>query len=263
MMRCTIQTLTLVTLGLGALACGEPDGALATIEKPPEKECNRETAPRTYEAFFVIDVSGSMAPFLNNVKDQLVDLTLNFPEFDADGRPTRIDYYVVAFVNDVKWFPEGPGAQRMTNHIHVGSAFELAIKAGAGGNNLTRGVLNAEAKENLLDAIREVLERPSDAEARLMLIATDADFAEHPDVLSTNFEVKSTYASIFADLEAAQFRVHAFTRSELDGLTRTYRNMPPLTSLKGSTQHNLADLAGSQGKISQTLTEIAENAGCN
>jgi hypothetical protein len=245
-----------------ALGCGDDtDGGLGVIEEPPQKECLRETAPRTYEIYFVLDVSGSMAPFLSSVSDELVALSLNFPEYDADGRRTRVDYYVVAFVNDVKWFPEG--AERMTSHIQVQAAFEEAILAGSDGNNLIQSSINAETRENMLDAIASVLATSPGADAKLMLIATDADFGERPDVLSTNIEVQSTYGAIFADLEAAQFRVHAFTPSQLDGLTRTYRMMPPLTSLAGSTKHSLTDLTGSKERVRETLTEIASNAACN
>lgn len=252
----------LAALVAGTLGCRDDSpGGLSVIEEPPKEECNREIAPRTYEIYFVIDVSGSMGPFLNDVKQELVALSANFPKYDADGRRTRVDYYVVAFVNDVKWFPTG--AERMTSHIHVQDAFEQAIAAGAAGKNLTQDAINAEAKENLLDAISEVLARNSEAEAKLMLIATDADFADRGDVLSTQIEVESSYASVLADLESQEFRVHAFTQSQLDGLTRTYRNMPPLTSVAGSSKHDLADLTGSRDQIRETLTEIAENADCN
>lgn len=252
----------LVTLLAGAFGCRDDSpGGLAVVEEPPKEMCNRETAPRTYEIYFVIDVSGSMAPFLNDVKQELVALSANFPEYDADGRRTRVDYYVVAFVNDVKWFPVG--AERMTSHIDVQDAFEQAIAAGADGKNLTQDAINAEARENMLDAIAQVLARGSQADAKLMLIATDADFAERGDVLSTQIEVQSSYDSILADLESQEFRVHAFTQSQLDGLTRTYRNMPPLTSVAGSSMHDLADLTGSREQIRETLAGIAENADCN
>src|SRR5688572_7084910 len=159
-----------IILALLAACDDGSDGGLGNIEEPPKKECIRETAPRTYEIYFVLDVSTSMAPFLNDVKDELVALSFNFPEYDADGRRTQVDYYVVAFVNDYQWFPIG--AERMTSHISVQAAFEDAIAAGSDGKNLTQDALNAETTENLLDAIASVLARGSEAEAKLMLIAT-------------------------------------------------------------------------------------------
>jgi hypothetical protein len=243
-------------------ACGDSnDGGLSNIEEPPEKECIRETAPRTFEIYFVLDVSTSMAPFLNDVKDELVALSLNFPEYDADGRRTRVDYYVVGFVNDYLWFP--PGAERMTSHIAVQAAFEDAIVAGSSGRNLTQEFLNAETTENLLDAIASVLARESAAEAKLMLIATDAAFAEAPAVLSNGIEVQSTYAPIKAELEAQGFRVHAFTQNGVDGLGRVYANQPALTTLPGSTVHDLSVLTEDRQAVRDTLVDIAVNAACN
>jgi hypothetical protein len=251
-----------IIIALAVLAgCGDTGGGLGNIEEPPKKECIRETAPRTFEIYFVLDVSTSMAPFLNDVKDELVALSFNFPEFDAEGRRTQVDYYVVAFVNDFLWFPVG--AERMTSHIAVQAAFEEAIAAGSTGNNLTQSALNAETTENLLDAIASVLARQSDAEAKLMLIATDATFAEAPAVLSNDIVVESSYLDIKAELETQGFRVHAFTQSDVDGLGRLYANQPPLTTLPGSTVHDLSVLTGDRETVRETLTDIAVNAACN
>jgi hypothetical protein len=248
--------------GVLAASCGgADDSGLSNIEEPPKKECIRETAPRTFEIYFVLDVSTSMAPFLNDVKDELVALSLNFPEYDADGRRTRVDYYVVGFVNDHRYFPAG--AERMTSHIAVQAAFEEAIAAGSDGRNLTQDFLNAETTENLLDAIASVLSRESSAEAKLMLIATDAVFAESPAVLSNGITVQSSYAAIKSELEAQGFRVHAFTQNDVDGLSRVYANQPPLTTLPGSTVHDLSVLIGDRQTVRETLIDIALNAACN
>ena len=256
-----MRALPIIVSSLLFAACGDTGGSLGTIDEPPMKECIREAAPRTYEIYFVLDVSTSMAPFLNDVKDELVALSFNFPEYDADGRRTQVDYYVVAFVNDYLWFPLG--AERMTSHIAVQAAFEDAIAAGSSGQNLTQSSLNAETTENLLDAIASVLARESDAEAKLMLIATDATFAEMPAVLSSGIEVQSSYHGIKSELEAQGFRVHAFTQSDVDGLGRLYANQPPLTALPGSTVHDLSVLTGDRETVRQTLTDIAVNASCN
>ncbi len=257
-----MKAISILLVGSLLAACGDgSDGGLSNIEEPPKRVCERETSPRTYEIYFVLDVSTSMAPFLNEVKDELVSLSLSFPEYDADGRRTHVDYYVEGFVNDHKWFPVG--AERMTSHIAVQAAFEEAIEAGSHGKNLTQDALNAETTENLLDAIASVLERESTAEAKLMLIATDAVFAEAPTVLSNNIHVQSHYSDIKDALAQQGFRVHVFSQSDVDGLTRMYANQPPLTSLQGSTIHDLGELTGSRDSIRQTLTEIAENADCN
>lgn len=253
--------LLLATLAVGS-SCRDdnPDG-LATAEQPPAKECIREKPPRSYEVYFVIDVSGSMGPFLNDLKQELVTLSLNFPEYDAEGHRVLVDYYVLAFVNDHKWYPVG--AHRMTSHIDVQAAFEEAIAAGANGTNLDGFTPNAEARENLLDAIVEVIESNPGAEAKLMFIATDAPFAETPDTLSGNNEVNASFAAVAADLASLDFRVHAFTQAELDGLTRTYNNMPPLTDIPGSSSYNLTNLIGAREEIRSTLSGIAQDAACN
>ena len=39
--------------------------------------------PRTYEVYFVIDVSGSMGPFLTNVRNELVAFADGLPEYEG------------------------------------------------------------------------------------------------------------------------------------------------------------------------------------
>ena len=234
---------------------------LNDVLPPPKPDCIREVTPRTFEVYFVLDVSGSMAPFLRDLQQELVSLTTNFIETDSQGRQTLVDYYVVAFVNDVKWFPEA--APRMTSHIAVQDAFNQAIEAGLSNQNLNSNSPNAEARENMLDALAEVLNNNPKADARMVFIATDAPFAEAPDRLSGGIEVKSNYESIKADLATNEFRIHAFTQDEVDGLTRLYRNLEPLTTLPGSTTHRLSDLTGANAQIRQTLTSIAQDASCN
>src|SRR5436190_5186243 len=85
-------------------ACAEDSGPITTIEEPPDAGCIREAAPQTYQVFFVIDVSGSMGPFLTDLRNQIVTFANGFPKLDSEGRIVRVDYYVVAFVNDVKWY---------------------------------------------------------------------------------------------------------------------------------------------------------------
>lgn len=234
---------------------------LDDVLPPPKKDCIREVTPRTFAVYFVTDVSGSMAPFLEDLRDEMVNLTTNFIETDSEGRRTLIDYYLVGFVNDVRWFPES--APRMNSHIAVQDAFTGAIELGLRNRNLNSNSPNAEARENLLDALAEVLESNPQADAKMVFIATDAPFAEAPDRLSGGIEVRSNFTSIKADLEAQEFRVHTFTQDEVDGLTRLYRGLEPLTTLPGSTTHRFGDLSEARGQIRETLINIAQDASCN
>ncbi|MCB9653006.1 MAG: hypothetical protein H6729_02595 [Deltaproteobacteria bacterium] len=221
----------------------------------------REETPETYEVYFVLDVSGSMTPFLTKLRNEIVSFTESIPERDAEGRRTRVDYYVVAFVNDVKWFPEE--SPRLTSAIGVQDALDRAIEAGRGDLNLTQRTYNAEPAENLLDAVTSVTASAKAADARLMLIATDAPFAESPTILSSNIRVQSSFARVRETLAAAGFRIHAFTPDLLDGVTREYEGTPPLTDLPGSTKTSLRDLVEGQVDIATRLSLIAEEASCN
>src|SRR5262245_2167431 len=105
--------------------CPDDTGPITTIEEPPDAGCLREMAPQTYQVYFVVDVSGSMGPFLTDLRNELVAFAGGFPELDAEGRPVRVDYYVVAFVNDVKWY-----GGRMTSVIALQAALDEAIERG-------------------------------------------------------------------------------------------------------------------------------------
>jgi hypothetical protein len=239
-------------------ACSDNSARIVTVEEPPDAGCLRMQEPQTFQVYFVTDVSGSMGPFLNDLSRELVSFAGGFSQFDPLGRPTRIDFYVVAFVNDVKWY-----GGRMTSVIAIQAAFSDAIARGAKNLNLTTDTANAEPEENVLDAIQSVIDSKPTAEARLVMIATDSNFVESPTVLSGPVQVKSTYANVLAGLQSISARVHAFVPDQLDGLTRNYHGMAPLTSLPGSTVHSLDMLTGATDQIRSTLSFIAREAACN
>lgn len=246
---------------MAALACDD-DQPLATVEPPPDAGCASTEQLRSFAIYFVIDVSGSMAPFLRDLSNQVETLARGLPQLNDLDERVLVDYYVVAFVNDVKWFPSDE-ARRMTSPIAVQAAFATAIEAGLTNRNLEHGSINAEETENLLDALAEVVESQPTADRVLLVVATDASFAETPTVLSTNISVRSTYAGIKGELERLGLQVHAFTPDALDGLTRSYRDQPPLSTLPGSSAYSLRELTGAESLLSQTLADIARAASCN
>lgn len=239
-------------------ACNDDTGPIVTAEEPPDAGCIRAATPQTYQVYFVVDVSGSMGPFLTDLKEQLVSFADGFPEFDAEGRVVRVEYYVVAFVNDVKWY-----GGRMTSVIALQAALDEAIERGKTNLNLDQNKLNAEPEENTLDALASVIESGPTAEARLIMLAGDAAFVEAPRVLSEGIMVRSSYATILEELGGIQARIHAFVPDQLDGLTRTYAGQPALTSLPGSTINSLRDLTDANDRIRETLNLIARGAACN
>lgn len=241
--------------------CTGETTSLVTVEAPRDGGCVIDETPRTFQVYFVIDVSGSMVTFLQDLASQLRAFAESFPEVDSQDTPVFVEYYVVAFVNDVRWFPDGL-SRRMTSPVAVQGAFELAIEAGAGEQNLTRAVRNAETEENLLDALQSVVDSEPTADVVQVIIATDAPFAEAPTVLSTNLPVVSTYPEVADGLQRIGAEVHVFTEEALDGLTRNYNGMPPLTS-QGSSINNLRDLADSRELILSALANIADRSNCN
>src|SRR5262249_36082385 len=131
------SALILAALASIGTACADDSSRIVTAEEPPDAGCLNSDEPQTFQIFFVTDVSGSMAPFLTDLSRELVSFAGGFKEFDAMGRPTRIDFYVVAFVNDFKWY-----GGRMTSVIALQAAFDEAIKRGSMNLNLTRDTPN-------------------------------------------------------------------------------------------------------------------------
>src|SRR5688572_26339070 len=134
---------------LAFLACGCDDDPVLLPTEPIV--CMREIVPTTYEIYFVIDVSGSMGPFLTDVKEELVAFADTLPEFDDQGRPTSVQFVVVSFVNDVRWYPAN--VRRLNEVSQVQSAFDTAIRDGADNLILNVPSFNAEVQENLLDGL--------------------------------------------------------------------------------------------------------------
>ena len=151
----------------------------------------------------------------------------------------------------------------MTSVIALQDAFREAVAEGATDFNLNIHTFNAEPEENLLDALDDALNADSDAEASLFFVATDAAFKEAPTTLNQGIAIRSTYQDILNRLTAREARIHAFTASAVDGITRPFNHIPPLTSLPGSTVHQLEDLQGANDRIKETLEYIAQDAACH
>ena len=253
-----VANLFLCASLLGMFACSDDAVGISVASETPDAGCTIESAPKSHSVYFVLDVSGSMRLFLEELSKELQTFVESFPEYDADGELIQLDFYVIAFVNDVKQF----GGGRMTSVIALQDAFEQAIEAGKDDFNLTVRSFNAEREENLLDAIGYISNLNSMSESHTVMIATDAPFRESPASLNEGIQVQNTYEGIMELLRTLNAGVHAFTASDLDGLTRGYRKYEALTSLPGSSVHRLNSLTGASAKIRETLGVIARNASC-
>lgn len=248
-----------LVLACALLVSGCKEGTGITVATAsPDAGCIRQEQPHSYTVYFVLDVSGSMSVFLTDLSRELQTFVENFPEFDDEGRRVEIDFYLIAFINDIKHF----GGGRMTSVIALQDAFESAIDEGSTGYNLNVRSFNAEQEENMLDAISEIFKIQSSSEAQMLMLATDAPFVEYPAQLNEAIQVQTTYGGVLEQLSKRNVRVHAFTSRDMDGITREYMHQPPLTSLTGSTIHQLSSLTGVGGKIRETLGLIARNASC-
>ncbi|MFO0725542.1 MAG: hypothetical protein U1E65_17290 [Myxococcota bacterium] len=241
-----------------ALACSDPSPVAPTPE-PVDAGCNLTEEPRHYEVFFVLDVSGSMAPFLRDVRAELEGLALGFPEIDHSGHSVRIDYYVVAFVNDYKVF----GGGRMSSLLAIQAAFDDAIAAGATERNLNTDTANVEPEENLLDAMAEVPTLTTSQDSvKVVMVATDAEFVEAPSILNQGIQVQNTLSGIRDKMTAFNARVHVFTRTNIPGLDIPLHGVDPLSALPGGSVNRLDELAGARDRVHARLNEIARAAAC-
>lgn len=250
----------LLTAALASPACQEDFTPLVTVPAPADAGCILEETARTFDVYFVIDVSNSMQAFLMNLADELASFALSFPERNQNGDRILVSYYVVAFVNDVRLFPEG--AERMTSHIAVSTAISDAIAAAGGNRNLNTNTPNADTDENLLDALGAVIDRAPSADNVVVIVATDQGFRERPDSLSGGITVTRTYAEVFEGLELIDAKVNGLVPGQLDGLTRPYQGQPPLTSVGDGLLFDLDDLTGAGADIQGTLEGIARDATC-
>jgi hypothetical protein len=249
----------LAALGALTLAACEDSASIGVQPDPPDAGCARVEEPRHYEIFFVLDVSGSMVPFLSTVRAELQSLAAGFPTEDALGRGVRVDYYVVGFVNDSKVF----GGGRMSSTLALQGALDDAIAAGASEKNLTQDSSNIEPEENLLDALAQVATLAEDsASTKVVLVATDAPFVESPSQLNQGLRVQATYGAVRADLERLQARVHVFTGQYIPGLTQPWNGAPPLSTLPGSGAYRLDELQGARQRVAERLNIIARSAVC-
>lgn len=240
--------------------CNDDFTPIVVVPPPMDAGCITDDTARTFEVYFVIDVSRSMQAFLSDLADELATFALSFPERNRNGDRVLVSYYVVAYVNDVRLFPEG--AERMTSHIAVSAAINEAIATAEGNRNLNSNTPNAEEDENLLDALGAVIDRAPAADDVLIVIATDQSFREAPETLSGGITVTRTYTEVRESLEQLGAQVTGLVPGQVDGLTRNFRGEPPLIELGGGQLYDLADLAGTEANIRDTLEVIARDASC-
>lgn len=249
---------------LATTAACENDPVLVSAPPPPDPGCT-VSALRSFEVYFVVDVSGSMSEFLASVQEQLFQFAQGFPEEDVNENRVFVDYYVLAFVNDWDFFPRG--AARMTSPLAVRDALAQAVEAASGGRNLTDDSQNNDqpqqqgetGPENLLDALAQVYGRAPAADRVLVLVATDADFVEQGSVLTPNIEVMTTFEAAKAGLRDIDARVYAFTDGEVEGLDRNFEGQAPF---QVEERFDLTELADDANTIGQILTQIAVESAC-
>jgi hypothetical protein len=260
MSRTTKKFLALSALTLTLATACEETPPVTVVDNPADAGCAGPDEPRHYEVYFALDVSGSMAPFLRDVRDELEGFVSGFPELDSRGRGVRVDYFVIGFVNDYKIFGDG----RLSSLLAVQAALDEAITAGSAETNLTTNTPNVEVEENLLDALSLIPQLgTSSAAVKVVIIATDADFVENPAVLGPNVRVASTFAGVRAMLASRGARVHIFSRDNTPGLDIPFKGVPPLLDLPGSSEARLDELTGARERVRERLNEIARGAACD
>lgn len=240
---------------LALSACGEDTFVVPDI-RPPEADRCTQSIPRTFQVYFVINVSGSMRDFLFPLADRLESFVQGFPDVDVNGDRLLVDYYVVAFVNDVGFFPEG--APRMTSSIAVAQAIDDAVERGLDNRNLD-GSDNSEETENMLDAIDAALDNGTDADRVLFLIATQDEFAERGERLLPDFTVENAYADVRARLDEVRQKglVYAFTDGDVGGFDRSFRLQDPIATDGLLRLQVLQDESAIGGILSQIAQEVA------
>ncbi|NJK89159.1 MAG: hypothetical protein HC923_06965 [Myxococcales bacterium] len=240
------------------LSCGDEATVVIPSVRPPVVERCSESVPRTFEVYFILNVSGSMETFLTAMRDQLEAFALGFPDVDVNGDRLLVDYYVIGFVNDHAFFPEG--AARMTSSIAVAQAIQDAIDAATGDRNFD-GSNNSERSENMLDAVDAALDNISNADRKLFLIASLDPFANQGERLLPNFTVQNAYADVRDRLQSsrADSFVYAFTNGDLEGFDRSYRGQ---AAIQADGLFDLGVLLGDTSGVGSILNQIAEEVAC-
>ncbi|MEM1026330.1 MAG: hypothetical protein AAF627_18905 [Myxococcota bacterium] len=252
-----------LSLWVAVLGAGCEDDAVFTVPtEVPDLGCQVSTS-RTFQVFFVVDVSNSVAA--NDVLDafqaELLDFAFAFPEFDSNENRVLVDYYVIGFVNDFRFFP--PGSERMTAPVAVSEALEQAQVFGSMQDN-------TDVEENLLDALNAVFEVAFDegsdgelipnADRILVIGTTDDNFVDQGDTLTPGIQVQTSYADLSQRMseQSDVMSVFMFTPGDIEGIDRNFRLQPPLPV----ERFNLNALTGSSGSVGRILTQVAVDAAC-
>jgi hypothetical protein len=250
--------VTSLVLAVGMTGCEDDNTGLGFVQPPVDAGCVVST-PRTFEVYFVVDVSASINDFLDDIQEQLTLFAQSFPELDENEDRVFVDYYVIGFVNDVAFFP--PGSTRMTSPIAVAEALRQAVEAGADNTNVLNESDNGERNENLLDALGAVLDNQPAADRTLVILATDENFSDQGEILSPNIEVQNSFSDIRTayDLARPDILLYAFTPGNIEGIDRNFRGMPPLVLEDAFDLDLLADDTNAVGNI---LARVAVDAAC-
>lgn len=250
-----------LAMALFGAGCDPEATPLEVVVDPVDEDCIVSDV-RSFEVFFVIDVSQSLAVgnVLDLVQDELIDFAQSFPEFDVNENRVFVDYYVVGFVNDVAFFPRG--SPRMTSPIAVAEALQQAEDAGDDNSNLNSDTQNSDLgfQENFLDAMGAVFDRMGAADRTLIIGATDEDFVDQGDTLTPNIVVQTAYADVARTLaENDDVSLFMFTPGDIEGIDRNFRGQPPLTL---DDQFDLTRLGDAGNSIGRILAELVVDTAC-
>lgn len=259
--RTAVGALGLVLAGcvadVGPLVGSDLDPAEHPWEACDQAEATGDPATeRNLHVFFAIDVSGSMEPFLREVQQELLALVSSLDPIVEQGG--TVSYYVIGFVNDVRWFP-GPD-RRLFSVSQVQAAIDDAIRLGETGYNLNYHTFNLEDPENLLTALLAVPEHEDGRDNPVIIAATDAPLAEAPAVLYPDIELEQTMDEAVVRLEEVGARLHLFVGRPRDNLERGFRNPQDLGAL--ARMRSIDSVVGSSRLIRKALLDIGRDAAC-
>jgi hypothetical protein len=254
-----------------AAAEGDTSGGKLDVQSPSDAPNITEggtTCDQDVDIVFVMDVSTTMGPFLDQLASEIIVVD---EALDGMDLPSDPHYGLVVFVDDAALLNTGApydSVATLQQDFMEWSSFTATNGQVAGGG------FNSTWPENSLDALYLAASgfqwRPAESTLRLIIHTTDDTFWDGPTD-GNGVAIQHGYAETVTALQEREIRDFSFAaqiggQCECDDVTpgwsSPYMGMPPMPEATGGLVYDIDLVLVGQVSLADALTEAVETTMC-
>jgi hypothetical protein len=259
--------------GEGSTAPSDPDTTGGKLDVAPPTDAQNITESGTtcdqdVDIVFVMDVSTTMGPFLDQLAAEIIVVD---EALDAMDLPSEPHYGLVVFVDDAALLNAGAPYDSVAT---LQQDFNMWSDFTSTNTQVSSGGFNTTWPENSLDAIYLAAAgfqwRPAESTLRLVIHTTDDTFWNGPTT-GNGLPIAHGYGETVTALQEREIRDFTFAaqiggqcecEDVTPGWSSPYMGMPPMPEATGGLVYDIDLVLVGQVSLADALTDAVESTMC-